>query len=231
MNKKLIVLAILSASAVAHAHGTSSGSNSVTSFATSGAYVSGTGTSKSSASNTQSASAYVGGNSHLVKNSSGNLTSLTGTVKSYGGTSTSGKSAASNISTGDGLGTAHAAGSSFAESSGKSILISPKMALIAKGSNFSHVETDTGAVGTNGRNYSAGSMASSFYANSTGSLIINRLSNAVADTKVISSNTYTHVGNPVKSGNLTSPVVNNAFVEGHSDATAKGAIINGFKKP
>ena len=259
MKKTLIALCVMSMSFSTFATGsggpqppvatvtvTGSGSNVVNSSTAAGSYVLGAGSSVSKASNEQTASAYVGGSGGAQSAPTNQYVStadcapatkvsgtlLTGSVASFGGTSATGKSTASNISTGAGTGGAQALGSSYAEVAGKTTLASPNMNLSAEGTAFSGVLTNTGVVGTNGSGSSNGATSSSYTANATGSLFTYKSNGIAGDIKSVTSNVYTRVGGipQVTSGcggtNCTTgpSVANNATVEGGATANAGGSV-------
>lgn len=225
---------------------TGSGSNTVQSSSATGSYVLGAGSSRSTASNVQTASSYVGGTGSY-SSKPGNAfvtvadcaplahvsgTQTTGAVTSFGGTSATGKSLASNVSTGTGTGGAQAAGSSFAEVAGKTTLTSPNVNLSAEGTAFSFVGTNTGVVGTNGSGASNGATSSAYKSTANGSLFTYKSNGVTGDVKNVSTNTFTRTGGiPTVTTNcgtttcVTGPsVANNAIVEGGATSNANGTV-------
>lgn len=259
MKKTLFTLAAVSLVASAFATGspppvtavtvTGSGSNSVLSSTSSGSYVLGSGSSISRAANTQTATAYVGGSGSYSSRPSNAFVSVedcaptvkvsgtqtNGSVLSFGGTSATGQSSASNVSTGTGTGGAQAAGFSLAEVTGSTMLHAPGMTLNADGSAFSAVGTNTGVVGTNGSATSGGATSSAYRSTSSGSLFTYSTNGLAGDIKSVTSNTYTRVGGipTVTSNNcgastcVTGPSTTtgvNAVVEGGAVANAGGEV-------
>ena len=259
LKKNLVAIAALLAIGAAHATGshtppppaatikvTGSGSNIVQSSTAAGSYVNGAGSSISKASNEQTASAYVGGSGAFSSKPGNAYVSIedckpatkvnglqtTGSVLSFGGTSATGKSTASNVSTGAGTGAAQAAGVSLAEVAGKTTLTSPNMNLSAEGTAFSGVATNTGVVGPNASGSSSGATASVYRADAKGSLFQYSANGVTGDVKSITSNSYTRVGGIPQvtstcggSKCVTGPsVVNNAIVEGGATAAAGGEV-------
>lgn len=225
---------------------TGTGSNVVQSSTAAGAHVNGAGSSISRATNEQTASAYVGGSGSFSSKPANAFVSIEdcapavkvsgtqtlGSVTSFGGTSATGNSFASNVSTGAGTGGAQATGVSLAEVAGKTALTSPNMNLTAEGTAFSGVATNTGAIGANGSGTSSGATSSAFRAGATGSLFQYTANGVTGDVKSITSNSFTRVGGiPQVSTNcgtstcMTGPsVTNNAVVEGDATANAGGEV-------
>lgn len=257
MKKTILALAVLAVSAsafattphpapVATVSVTGTGNNTVQSSSAAGSYVLGAGSSRSTASNTQSASAYVGGSGGATSKP-GNAfvtiadcaqpvhvsgTRLSGSVTSFGGTSAAGSSVAKNVSTGTGTGGAQAAGTSFAEVAGKTVLTSPNLNLSAEGTAFSFVGTNTGVVGTNGSGTSNGATSSAYKSDAAGLLFTYKTNGVAGDVKSVTTNTFTRVGGIPTVTNVcgtstcvTGPsVVNNAVVEGGATSNANGSV-------
>lgn len=262
MKRKIIAVAAILATGSVFATGGSvvnpvtvkgSGTNTVNSSTAAGSFVNGTGSSLSRASNTQTATAYVGGSGSFSSKPGNALVSVadcdaptrvhgiqtTGNVLSFGGTSATGRSVASNVSTGAGTGGAQAVGSSIAEVAGKTTLTSPNMNLSAEGTAFSGVVTNTGVVGTNGSGSSNGSTSSAFRADARGSLFTYNYKGVTGDTKSVTTNSFTRVGGIPqvttvcgKSNCVTGPSIsNNAIVEGGATANAEGSVVATIKRP
>lgn len=228
---------------------TGSGSNTVSSSTAAGSYVFGTGSSVSKAINTQSSSAYVGGTGFLTSGKGNQYvttadcdpavkvsgTTLNGSVHAVGGTSASGFSNASNVSTGGGAGGAAAAGGSYAEVAGKVTATGSNASLSAEGTSFSGVLTST-SVGTNQIGpVSKGSTSSSFNDSASLSLFKYSTGSIVGDTKTATTSVITRAGdlNCISGcGNtVTKAVAINATVEAGATGAANAELTAVIVKP